>query len=221
MTSARKIAANRRNSRKSCGPRTAAGKAIASRNALRHGWASRAEVCLEHSPEIERHARALCDDHNDRSLFEQALVIARNQQVLRAITAQRIGVIERLRDPRSITLAKGDNSLKLATAIAARLKDPAFDDYHAVRERLAKRDPNGPRVAHEWTEDLEAASKLIKQRDEYQAVEEATPDLLRLERYYRQVWVQQRRAIQQFMNTKLSLSLERSQHGGSLPARSL
>jgi hypothetical protein len=221
MTSARKIAANRRNSRKSCGPRTAAGKAIASRNALRHGWASRAEVCLEHSPEIDRLAKALCGDNNDRSLFEQALVIARNQQVLRAIAAQRIGVIERLRDPRSIALAKGDNSLKLATAIAARLKDPAFDDYHAVCERSAKRDPTGPRVAHEWTEDLEAASKLIKQRDEYQAVEEATPDLLRLERYYRQVWVQQRRAIQQFMNTKLSLSLERSQDGGSLPARSL
>jgi hypothetical protein len=45
-----------------------------------------------------------------------------------------------------------------------------------------------PPFVEEWTEDLEAASKLIKQRDEYQAVEEATPDLLRLERYYRQVW---------------------------------
>ena len=37
MRSDRKSAANRRNSCKSCGPRTAAGKAIASRNALKHG----------------------------------------------------------------------------------------------------------------------------------------------------------------------------------------
>jgi hypothetical protein len=40
MTSESKIAANRRNGRKSRGPRTAAGKSIASRNALRHGFAA-------------------------------------------------------------------------------------------------------------------------------------------------------------------------------------
>jgi hypothetical protein len=45
MTSERQIAANRRNSRKSRGPRTAAGKSIASRNALRHGVADRVYGC--------------------------------------------------------------------------------------------------------------------------------------------------------------------------------
>jgi hypothetical protein len=40
MTSVRKIEANRHNGRKSCGPRTAAGKATASRNALQHGLAA-------------------------------------------------------------------------------------------------------------------------------------------------------------------------------------
>ena len=40
MTSEQKIEANRRNGRKSRGPRTAAGKLTASRNALRHGLAS-------------------------------------------------------------------------------------------------------------------------------------------------------------------------------------
>jgi hypothetical protein len=124
--------------------------------------------------------------------------------VLRAIAAQRIAVIERLRDPRSIALAKGDNSLVLGAAIAARLKDPALDDYHAVLERLDKRDRTGPSVVEEeeWREDLDAASKLIKQRDEHQAVEEAAPDLVRLERYYRRVWSEQRRAIQQFINIR-------------------
>jgi hypothetical protein len=37
MTSAKAIAANRRNARRSTGPRTAAGKRKVARNALRHG----------------------------------------------------------------------------------------------------------------------------------------------------------------------------------------
>ena len=37
MTSARKTAANRKNAKKSTGPRTPAGKRTASTNALRHG----------------------------------------------------------------------------------------------------------------------------------------------------------------------------------------
>ena len=54
MTSARKVAANRRNSCKSCGPRTAAGKAIASRNALRHGLSAIVNRQATPSAEIER-----------------------------------------------------------------------------------------------------------------------------------------------------------------------
>jgi hypothetical protein len=213
MTSMRKIAANRRNSRKSTGPRTTAGKATASRNAFRHGFSSQTEVRTELSPELERHAKALCEDANDPLLFAQALVVARNEQVLQAIASQRLAVIERLRDPRFIALAKGDNSLKLVKAIAARLRDPAYDDYAAVRQRL--NDPNRRPVAHTWTVDLDAASKLIKERNEQEAVEEAAPDLVRLERHYRRVSSQQRRAIQQFMNIKLMLCLEQAPDGGA------
>jgi hypothetical protein len=42
MASAAQIAANRRNALKSTGPRTAAGKAVSSRNRLRHGLRARA-----------------------------------------------------------------------------------------------------------------------------------------------------------------------------------
>ena len=45
MTTARQIVANRRNARKSTGPRTPAGKAIVRKNALKHGLLSR-EVIL-------------------------------------------------------------------------------------------------------------------------------------------------------------------------------
>jgi len=47
MATAAQIAANRRNALKSTGPRTAAGKAASSRNALRHGLTARAAVVLD------------------------------------------------------------------------------------------------------------------------------------------------------------------------------
>jgi hypothetical protein len=87
--------------------------------ATRHGFSSRTGLRIEVSPELERYAKPLCEGTNDPLLLEQALVVARNEHVLQAIAAQRTAVIERLRDPRFIALAKGDNSLKLGEAIAA------------------------------------------------------------------------------------------------------
>jgi hypothetical protein len=98
MTSNRKIEANRRNSRKSCGPRTAAGKATASRNALRHGLAALTHRQPAPSAELEEFARALCGDDRDPILFTQAVKVAQSKMELRAIRAQKIAVIERLRD---------------------------------------------------------------------------------------------------------------------------
>jgi hypothetical protein len=115
MASNRKIAANRRNSRKSCGPRTAAGKAIASRNALRHGLA--ASTCRPCAPsgEIERFARAICGGDKDPAVFAQAVKIAENEMTLRAIGAQQVAAVERLREPYAAPLTSQDNSLQLAT----------------------------------------------------------------------------------------------------------
>ena len=116
MSSVRKSAANKRNSCKSCGPRTAAGKTIASRNALRHGLS--AVIHRQPAPfaEIERFAKAICGREKNVALLEQARIIAANEFVLRAINAQKIAVVERLRDHTAIALAKGDNSYDLATA---------------------------------------------------------------------------------------------------------
>jgi len=47
MATAAQIAANRRNALRSTGPRTAAGKAVSCRNALRHGLTARAMVVLD------------------------------------------------------------------------------------------------------------------------------------------------------------------------------
>jgi hypothetical protein len=46
-----------------------------------------------------------------------------------------------------------------------------------------------------------------KERDEYDALEEAVPDLTRLERYERRAWSWQRRAIHEFLNLKFARKL--------------
>ena len=43
--------------------------------------------------------------------------------------------------------------------------------------------------------------------DEYDALEEAVPDLTRLERYERRAWLRQKRAIREFLNLKFARKL--------------
>ena len=138
MTSERKIAANRLNGRKSRGPRTAAGKRIASRNALRHGLAAITHRQPVSSDEIERFAKALCGGDDDPSLLEQARVIAGNELVRRAISAQQLAVVERVRDRSAIALAKGDNGVALGEArfLKTRL---AYDGLAMFCDRLLEK----------------------------------------------------------------------------------
>lgn len=63
VTSSRKRAANRRNAERSTGPKTAFGKAVASKNALKHGLLSRQVVLPDEDPaEFEDFRRRLMDD---------------------------------------------------------------------------------------------------------------------------------------------------------------
>jgi hypothetical protein len=47
------------------------------------------------------------------------------------------------------------------------------------------------------------ARKQIKERDEFEAFEQAAVDLIRLDRYERQAWSRHKRAIRACMNIKL------------------
>ena len=99
MTSQARIAANRGNARKSRGPRTAAGKFKASRNALRHGLSAVTRVNPALEPRIDAIATKLCGGDENPLLREQALIIAENHVVLARVRAARLDAIERrLRD---------------------------------------------------------------------------------------------------------------------------
>jgi len=229
MTSERQIAANRRNSRKSRGPRTAAGKSIASRNALRHGLAAVTYSQAASAKDIERFAKALCGDDDSPSLFEPAKVIANNELVLRAIAEQQLAVVERVREPSAVALAKGDNSLALAKA-RMRKSRCADDELVTLREKLLEQykaelpppdvedDCDEPIPPYLWEFLVDKANAgdpqpseaetpgrpeaQIVERDEFAAFEEAAADLVRLARYERKAWLRQKRAIAEFMQLK-------------------
>ena len=127
MTSPRKAAANRRNSRRSSGPRSAAGRTTASRNALRHGLAARVHhLSPACDSVIEDFARALCGAAGDAELLAQARLVAAHTMTLRTITEQQTAVVERLHNQTAIALRKGDNT---RTLMDARFMQAWLADY--------------------------------------------------------------------------------------------
>jgi hypothetical protein len=207
MTSARKILANRINARKGRGPSTRAGKLRASRNALRHGLfaaSHRNPVLLE---QIERMANAICDGDQNPLLFQQAVVIAENELLLGHIVTERVARIERLRNPMAMPLVdKADIGLAMAnqrsqqrelaysemSQLKAKLISQGEEVYTFVPER--KCEPGEPIWKYEPPVD----------RDEFDAMREAIPDLERLQRYERRVWSRRKRAIYMFIAIKLT-----------------
>jgi hypothetical protein len=225
MSSERKITTNRRNGPKSKGPRSAAGKARASRNALWHGLAALGNGNAIASDDVDFLASMICGDDDKPELWASAQVIARNELVLRAIREQQIALIERVRDPATIALAKRHNMVKLAKQRWAQ-SDAAHNKIEVLlpkvldkyRDRLRPEDfdpnayhnelvPWGLKVLledaatpeqHEQAGDLARKEIEQQQRDEHEALKQALPDLIRLDRYEGRAWSRQLRAFRQF-----------------------
>jgi hypothetical protein len=207
MTSAKKIAANRSNAKRNRGPRTEASKRRISRNALRHGLAAVKYVDYALPRDVELMAQALCGNDASPILFEQALAIAESEMVLRHVREQRVTLIERLRDLTAIPLVKGDNGIEQGKA---RLRE--FETSWEKLEQVKARFFALPKA--EWEklmldyEDQElvfgSKSPPIEERDEFEAMQEAIPDLNRLARYERRAWSRRKRALRHFIDIKSS-----------------
>ena len=98
MSSERKVTANRTNGRKSRGPRIAAGKAKASRNAQRHGLAAKCHLNSDASGQIERITNAICGADADPLLREQARTIVQSAVRLHRVQEQNLATFERIGD---------------------------------------------------------------------------------------------------------------------------
>jgi hypothetical protein len=76
MASRRQIAANRRNARKSTGPRTSAGKLRSRQNATRHGLTAETVVTVFENPtDYQTFERLIVSDYTPRSVIEHQLVV--------------------------------------------------------------------------------------------------------------------------------------------------
>jgi len=79
MATERQIAANRRNARKSTGPRSGAGKKRASRNAYRHGLTLSITSTAAFAKQLDKLAREIAGDTEDPILPERARAIAQSE----------------------------------------------------------------------------------------------------------------------------------------------
>ena len=93
MASVCQIAANRKNARRSTGPRTAASKARVSRNALWHGLGIPVTRDPEVSAEIDRLAAALAGPAPTPAAIEQARIAVEAQFELLRVRAHRRALI--------------------------------------------------------------------------------------------------------------------------------
>jgi hypothetical protein len=199
MSSQARLAANRANARKSRGPRSAAGRTRASRNALRHGLAAISRHNPAYFPEIGRMASAYCEGDTDPLLFEQALIIAESDIILICLGAERLAAIERMRDPDAIPFSDSKASLARARARFAQAKR-AYAQL--VKAKQAKAGSTSDTGKASISAQKNKGPHPPAQRDECDAMCRAAPDLTRLERYERRAASRRNRAIREFIFIK-------------------
>jgi hypothetical protein len=95
MASERQIAANRRNARKSTGPRSGAGRKRASRNAYRHGLTLNIASTAAFAKQLDRLARKIAGDTKDAITLERARAIAQAELDLARVRRAKVALIER------------------------------------------------------------------------------------------------------------------------------
>jgi hypothetical protein len=95
MASERQIAANRRNARKSTGPRSGAGKKRASRNACRHGLTLSITSTAASAKQLDNLVRKIAGDTEDAIIFERARDVAQAELDLARVRQAKVALIER------------------------------------------------------------------------------------------------------------------------------
>jgi hypothetical protein len=172
MTSAKQIAANRKNAAKTTGPRTARGKLRSRSNALRHGLAAVALMSPAVSAEIKLLAQEFCSEPTSPLLYEQALIIAENQILLRMVRHARVAVLKRMR--------------ACAPAVFAEIDPAARKSVEGEHRERDLAEPNSP-TRHPEAPIADA-----------EAVRDALCELARLDRYDRRARSGRNQAIRKF-----------------------
>jgi hypothetical protein len=223
------------------GPRTAAGKAIASRNALRHGFAAATYQPSTSPDRLERLARAIAGGDTDPAVISQAFKIATTEIMLSEIAAHKIWAVERLHERYAVALAQKNNSLNLMRARFMQSLVAEWTIKQRLPEILRKYEPTMPEeeiAKHCGPSDSLVPRRLLARleepeepvrptarskskspddvwadRDDHEAFEAAIEDLIRLDRYEQRAWSRQKRSILRLVYIKLQRWLQISPDG--------
>ena len=111
MASERQIAANRRNARKSTGPRSGAGRKRASRNAYRHGLTLSISSTAAFAKQLDKLVHKIAGDTEDEIVLERARAVAQAELELARVRRAKVALIERASafgelDPPQLTAAR-------------------------------------------------------------------------------------------------------------------
>jgi len=175
MASERQIAANRRNARKSTGPRSGAGRKRASSNAYRHGLSLSITSTAAFAKQLDKLARKIAGDSEDAMVLERARAIAQAELDLARVRRAKVALIERasafgeLDPPRSFTSV---------TRIIRFL-----NAFYPGRVALPK--------------PLDSSATMPRQEPgrSAEAIRRVLPDLRKLDRYERRAAAQRERAV--------------------------
>jgi hypothetical protein len=173
MASERQIAANRRNARKSTGPRSGAGMKRASRNAYRHGLTLSITSTAAFAKQLDKLVREIAGDTKDAIMLERARAIAQAELDLAQVRRVKVALIERASafgelDPPTLTVTQ---MIQLLNALDRdRLIVPKLIDASATMP------PQEPYRSAE-------------------AVRRVLPELRKLDRYERRAAVRRHQAV--------------------------
>jgi hypothetical protein len=169
MASERQIAANRRNARKSTGPRSGAGKKRASGNAYRHGLTLSITSGAAAAKQLDKLVRKIVGNSEDAILLERARALAQAELELARVRRAKVALIERASafgglDPPQLT----SQEFRFVTA-----QIRAFDA--------------GIQSTITFPEPIDSSATMPSQEPDRsaEAVRRVLPDLRKLERYER------------------------------------
>jgi hypothetical protein len=175
MASERQIAANRRNARKSTGPRSGAGRKRASRNAYRHGLTLNITSTAAFAKQLDELACKIAGDTEDAITLERALQIAQAELELARVRRAKVSLIER-----AFAFGELDPPQAFSTVTQMIRLLNAFD-----RGRLIVPQP------------IDALATMPSKEPDRsaEAVRRVLPELRKLDRYERRAAAQRERAV--------------------------